>query len=173
MYQISDEGIECLKLLEGYKSTWYGDSEGNPTIGYGHLKEKGDYFESLTPEEAEIILRKDIEEVEDYLNTLDLELEQNEYDALVCLVFNIGQGQFSKSTVLKMIRLNDDINTLTHWADWVYVNIGGIKQKNKGLANRRRAEMTLFNKIDNFMTEDQIIQLTTILDKNFNHTEET
>lgn len=38
MYQISDEGIECLKLLEGYRSTWYRDSEGNPTIGYGHLK---------------------------------------------------------------------------------------------------------------------------------------
>lgn len=165
MYQISDEGIECLKLLEGYRSTWYRDSEGNPTIGYGHLKEKGDNFTSLTPEEAEVVLRKDIQEVEEYLNTLDLELEQNEYDALVCLVFNIGQGQFSKSTVLKMIRLNDDINTLTHWADWVYITIGGMKQKSKGLANRRRTEMTLFNKIDKFMTDDQILQLTTVIDK--------
>lgn len=64
-----------------------------------------------------------------------------------------------------MIRLNDDINTLTHWADWVYITIGGMKQKSKGLANRRRTEMTLFNKIDKFMTDDQILQLTTVIDK--------
>lgn len=164
MYKISDEGIEELKLMEGFRSHWYGDSEGNTTIGYGHLKEKGDNFTSLTPEEAEVVLRKDIKEVEDYLNTLDLELEQNEYDALVCLVFNIGPGQFSKSTVLKLIRLNDDINTLTRWADWAYVTIGGVKQKSKGLLNRRRAEMNLFNKIDKFLTDEQIIKLTTIVE---------
>ena len=168
MYQISNEGIDLLKLLEGYKSTWYGDSEGNPTIGYGHLKRKDDDFTFLTPEEAEILLRQDIQHVEDFINTLNLDLEQNEYDALVCLVFNIGTGQFSTSTVLKLIRLNDDINTLIHWAEWVDIHINGVKQRNQGLANRRRAEMNLFNKIDKFMTDDQIIKLTTIIENQLN-----
>lgn len=86
----------------------YVDAEGHLTIGYGHKLENGDdqydleqfgvinlYKDTITEEMAELILSKDLKKVEgmlqDRLEELNHAVSQREFDALISLVFNVGQ----------------------------------------------------------------------------------
>lgn len=109
----SAKGLAFLKAEEGFVSKVYLDGEGhvkgNPTIGYGHLCRPGEaehYKGGITGAEAEELLWHDLAAPENAVRTLvQCPLTQNEYDALVSLVFNIGPGPrgFSGSTLLKFL----------------------------------------------------------------------
>jgi len=124
-------GIEAIKLLKkfeqgpngGFASKVYQCSSGENTIGYGHVILSHETFDIITEEEAEELLKKDIEIAEEAINKyVVVPLTQNRFDALVSFVFNVGVKAFKHSTLLKKLNqgLYDEIDE--ELAKWVYVS---------------------------------------------------
>lgn len=142
----SERGIDLLKVLEegkGFSSKSYICSAGKRTIGYGHVILPDDnIIEPITEDQAEDILEKDVELAENAINKyVKVPLSQNQFDALVCFVFNVGRTNFKTSTLLKFIneQLWDKIPN--QFMRWVYHD----KTLIKGLENRRKIEVRLWN----------------------------
>ena len=95
----------------------------------------------ITKEQAEAFLRQDIAAVENVVNAECLNLRQCQFDALVSFVFNVGGGNFRRSTLLKKIKANPDDNSIMdEFLRWVYAK--GVVLP--GLQKRRLAEMKLY-----------------------------
>ncbi len=96
---------------------------------------------SITKEQAEECLRQEIEAVENIVNAECQNLRQCQFDALVSFVFNVGGGNFRKSTLLKKIKVNPNDNSIMdEFLRWVYSK-GAVLP---GLQKRRLAEMKLY-----------------------------
>ena len=135
-------GINLIKSFEGLRLHAYKCPAGVWTIGYGHTKgvKKGDMITEL---KAETLLIIDLQSSENTINTLvKVPLTQNQFDALVSFVFNVGSGNFQKSTLLKKLNNKDYIGTSNEFKKWVYAN----KKVMQGLVKRRNAERELFIK---------------------------
>ena len=134
-------GTKLLKFFEGCRLTAYQDSVGVWTIGYGHTKGVYEGM-TITQEEAEQMLLTELEEYEGYVEKyVTVPLTQNQFDALVVWVYNLGPTNFRNSTLLK--ELNSGNYTaagkeITRW------NKAGGKVL-AGLVKRREAEALLFN----------------------------
>ncbi len=138
--KLSYKGRELLKRFEGLRLTAYQCSAGVWTIGYGHTKgvKEGDV---ITEAEAESMLTEDVQDAESTVNWQGLEINQNQFDALVCFVFNLGAGNFKKSALLKKIKENPNDPTIeAEFQKWI--NAGG--KPVAGLRNRRTAEAQLY-----------------------------
>ena len=86
------KGIELIKHFEGCELEAYHCAAGVPTIGYGHIKgvQMGD---TITQEQAEQMLVEELNEYEGYINDMvTTPLSQNQFDALVSWVYNLGGG---------------------------------------------------------------------------------
>lgn len=143
--KISEKGIDLLKILEegkGFSSKSYVCPAGKRTIGYGHVILPGEnIIEPITEEQAEDILEKDVLIAEEAVNKyVKIKLTQNQFDALVCFVFNIGKVNFKTSTLLKFINTELWDKIPSQFLRWVYVD----KTKLKGLENRRKIEIRLW-----------------------------
>ena len=141
LMKLGERGTEILKYFEGCKLTAYQDSVGVWTIGYGHTK--GVYNGmTITQEEAEQMLLTELEEYEGYIeNMVTVPLTQNQFDALVVWIYNLGPTNFKNSTLLKELNAgnyNAAGQEITRW------NIAGGKVL-AGLVKRREAEAELFN----------------------------
>ena len=142
----SQRGIDLIKEFEGYSEGVYMCAGGKYTIGYGHTQgvEPGD---TCTKEKAEEYLRMDLREAEEaVLEFITVPLSQNQFDALVSLVYNIGSGNFYDSTIRRVINLNiGDIEEYRlAWMMWKKSR-GKVL---KGLIRRREAEFKLFSNND-------------------------
>ncbi|HBG39910.1 MAG TPA: lysozyme [Porphyromonadaceae bacterium] len=136
----SDKGVELIKQHEGFVPHAYRCPAGVWTIGYGHTGEvkRGDM---ISKAEAEVLLRKDIEVAERAVNSKGLPLNQNQFDALVSFTFNVGTGNFERSTLLRYARANvNDIRIRNEFAKWKY----GDGKVLPGLLARRKAEADLY-----------------------------
>ena len=135
-------GMQLIRNFEGFVDHVYKDAVGYPTIGIGHLIKAGEVFpEKITEVEANEILAKDLKEAEDAVNTMvKVTLRQNQFDALVSFVFNLGAGNFAGSTLLKMVNASDFNNAAGQFIRW---NRAGGKVL-AGLTRRREAEAALF-----------------------------
>ena len=136
----SDKGIDLIKKHEGFRSKAYRCSANVLTIGYGHtLNVKS--TDVITLDEAESFLRQDVEFAEKEVNRHNLNINQNQFDALVSFVFNLGVGSFSRSTLLRKIKSNpNDPAIRKEFEKWVYA---GGKVLN-GLVRRRKEEAELY-----------------------------
>lgn len=144
----SEEGTNHLIALEGLVLIVYKDEAGYPTIGVGHKIRKGEKFSEITREQAMIILRSDLKPVEEAINELvKVPINQNQFDALVSLIFNIGIGAFRTSTLLA--RLNDGKYDLAsqQFLVWNKITKDGRKVLSPGLVKRRYAEKNLFDEV--------------------------
>ena len=134
-------GTKILKFFEGCRLTAYQDSVGVWTIGYGHTKGVYDGM-TITQEEAEQMLLTELEEYEGYVEKyVTVPLTQNQFDALVVWVYNLGPTNFRRSTLLKELNSGNYTaagNEITKW------NKAGGKVL-AGLVKRREAEAELFN----------------------------
>ncbi|WP_210523472.1 lysozyme [Pantoea ananatis] len=138
--QTSNKGMDLIKRFEGLKLEVYRDSVGIPTIGYGHTNgvKMGDV---ITCEQADKYLREDLLVAELTINTnVKVKLTQNQFDALASFVFNLGSGNFVKSTLLKKLNAGDFAAAADEFGKWV--NAGG--KKLAGLVKRRAAEREVF-----------------------------
>jgi len=129
-----------IRQFEGLRLEPYKCPAGVWTIGYGHTTNTVN-VQPITQYQAEQLLHQDIQQVETYLNSLNLSLTQNQFDALTSLVFNIGQQAFTKSTLLKLIRQNPNNPDIpAQFQRWIYA--AGRPQP--GLIKRRQEESKLY-----------------------------
>ena len=138
----SNNGIDLIKKFEGCSLTSYKCPAGVYTIGYGHTNGVKN-LDKITQEEAEKLLIDDLKVFETTINSHVLPnypLNQNEFDALVSLVFNIGITNFKNSTMLKKLIEKDKERVAKQFDFWVYAK--GFKLA--GLVKRRQAEKKLF-----------------------------
>nr|WP_249183836.1 lysozyme [Burkholderia ambifaria] len=99
------QGIALIKQFEGLRLARYLDAVGKPTIGYGHLILPNERFtRPLTPAEAEALLRRDLRGAELNLRKLlHVPVTQQQFDALMSFVFNLGAGRLRSSTLLRYL----------------------------------------------------------------------
>lgn len=141
---ISQEGLDLIKSFEGLRLKAYKDSVGVLTLGYGHTNAAGPPLVKsgmrITKEQAERILEEDLSQYEKAVEaSVHTALNNNEYAALVSLCYNIGPGNFKKSTLVK--HLNDgDRDVRGEFLKWA--RAGG--KVLPGLTRRRQAEYLLF-----------------------------
>ena len=137
---ISQSGIDLLKHFEGCELEAYQDSVGVWTIGYGHTKDV-DPGMKITQELAEHMLKEELPEYEGYVKDMvEVDLEQCQFDSLVCWVYNLGSGNLSSSTMLK--KLNSGDYDLVPFEMKRWDKAGG--KALLGLTRRRNAEALMF-----------------------------
>ena len=143
--QISAEGINLICSFEGLELKAYLDSANIWTIGYGTIirngvkVKKGDI---CTIEQAKAYMASDLKSFEAAVNKVKVPLNQNQYDALVSLTYNIGVNAFANSTLLKKLNASDYKGAAAQFDVWNKVK-GKVVQ---GLVNRRAKERKLFEK---------------------------
>ena len=141
--KIGNKGLELIKHFEGCELEAYKCPAGVWTIGYGHTKgvEEGDVW---SESHADHMLEVELEEYENYVNTaVEVPLSQNQFDALVSWVYNLGPTNFNSSTMLKVLNAGDYSEVGNQMLRW---NKAGGKVL-EGLTRRRQAEADLFNDI--------------------------
>jgi lysozyme len=140
---ISDEGIEFIKQVEGYSATAYPDpaTGGAPwTAGFGHTKGVR-YGDQTDMEQATRWLHEDVREALAAIQDgVRVPLEQNQIDALASFVFNVGVGNFMRSTLLRRINEQKFEQAADEFLRW---NRAGGKIM-AGLTRRREAERRRF-----------------------------
>ena len=144
--KVGINGLNLIKESEGFKAKMYYDSNNLPTIGYGTLidTKEEEYLKTDTINEGQALdlLRKDCEVFEKaILKMVMIPLNQNQFDGLISLVYNIGPNNFQKSSVLGSINKKmGEAEIRTNWSKWC--RAGG--KVLKGLVDRRNKEMNLY-----------------------------
>ncbi|CAG2109473.1 unnamed protein product [Medioppia subpectinata] len=144
--KIGNNGLNLLKSAEGWRANFYYDQIGLKTIGYGHAckwhNNCNDIHPPLSQQQGTDLLKKDLVEFENCINTAAPGLSQNRFDACVDFAFNMGCGAFTSSDILKNIKSKNWSGAANSFTK--YDKIGG--QVIAGLTVRRRNEKNLFNK---------------------------
>lgn len=147
---ITQQGIDLIKKHEGLRLRAYRCPAGVLTIGYGHAIKYGEddlKRREITPKEAEEILLKDIESIEEELEKTKMFLESPKKDAVVSLIFNIGIGAFLRSKTHYRLKRGEYLMMATEWRGFSkYTDSNGKKVTSRGLLNRREDELKLFFK---------------------------
>ncbi len=152
----SNQVVELIKQFEGFRAQRYPCSAGKPTIGYGHvITSKTETFEginlwtgTITKEQAERLLLQDVKKIaEDPIKRyVKIDLNQNQYDALSTLVFNIGGSNFRGSTLLRYLNTGDYQKASSQFLEWNKATVKGKKGVVlAGLTRRRGLEKKLFD----------------------------
>lgn len=144
----SQNCLKIIKFYEGFRTRAYKCPRGIPTIGYGSTR----WFnrpgqpavklgETITEADASVLLEYTVmvfaDEISRYIN---VPINQNQFDALVSFVYNVGTENFRKSILLKLLNAGDYEGCAKQFDRWN--RSGGIVLE--GLKNRRRAEKALF-----------------------------
>ena len=140
---------DLLKHYEGCKLTAYLDVAKVPTIGYGNTMyldgrrvKEGD---TITQTQAELLLPSILEKFEiSVRKALKVNITQQQYDAIVCLTYNIGIGNFVGSSLLRKINASDPLAS-DSFLLWNKAKINGVLQPVKGLTYRRQSEKYLYD----------------------------
>lgn len=135
--------LDLIKHFESLQLKAYKCSANVWTIGYGHTKnvKEGD---RISQDQANCFLMQDLYSVERAIVRLvKVKLNQNQFDALCSLIFNIGISAFNKSTLLAKLNTGDYVGAAEQFRRWNKVNNVVMA----GLVRRRQAEEDLFNAI--------------------------
>ncbi|QQO96212.1 endolysin [Acinetobacter phage Minot] len=146
---ISDLGVDLIRQFEGLRTRAYQDSVGIWTIGYGTIRypngvavKAGDV---CTEEQAKSYMKHDLQKFVKAVNKLvTVPLKQTQFDALVSLVYNIGEGAFAGSTLLKKLNSKDYAGTAAQFLVWNKGRVKGKLEVIPGLTNRRKKEKAYF-----------------------------
>jgi lysozyme len=139
---------DIIVEFEGLKLKAYLDSANVPTIGIGTIKYPNGLrvkmSDTCTKEQAFEYLEHDVDSRARYLTSiLTFPVTQNQYDALLSLMYNIGIGGFYTSTAFRRIKKNPyDPLIKDAWMMWT--KAGG--KTVQGLVNRRKKEIELYFK---------------------------
>lgn len=144
---ISQSGINNLiKPHEGFRNYIYKDQAGRDTVYYGHLVLPGDVF-LYTTVDAENYLAKDLQIAEAKIKArITVPLNQNQFDALVSLVYNIPNSIY-EGTIDN--RINAGIETNKEqiknvWRQYNKVRVNNVLVESDGLNIRREKELEVF-----------------------------
>lgn len=150
---ISESAIDFIKSYEELRLKAYdaGEGTGTLTIGYGHYDKSIRFGQEITEDEAEQLLRTDLNRFVDAVNdAVTGDIDQNKFDALVSLAFNAGQGIFVSGTKsydgVLVGNVNDGSVASAAHDIASYRKSGGDVLG--GLVARRNDEIDLFHKGD-------------------------
>lgn len=155
--KISENGKRLLAEWEGINTRLYRDSGNALTIGIGHLLTRDEltsgkiwinskpvkYRDGLTDQQCWDLLDQDLKPAESAINNnlVIADLNQNQFDALVSFVFNVGVTAFLRSTLLKQLNQGQFDQVPAQLRRWVHASGKVVK----GLINRREKEIVLWN----------------------------
>lgn len=140
--RVADKGLALIKSFEGLRLKAYPDpaTGGEPiTIGWGHTGGIPLGL-TITEEQADKFLRDDLARFETFVSKAAPKANQNQFDALVSLAFNIGTANLKTSTLLRMHNAGDYAGAQKQFLRW---NRGAGKVM-AGLTRRREAEAKLY-----------------------------
>jgi len=148
--KISKQGLDLIKGFESFVPNPYTDAVGLLTIGYGST-----YYpngsrvkmtdESITEQEASRMLFVVFEN--DFADYIPNNVNQNQFDALGSLIYNIGASAFLKSTLYRKVSKNpNDKSIEQEFLKWNKGRVSGKLIELKGLTNRRKKEVELYFK---------------------------
>lgn len=149
---VSQRGIDLIKRYEGVILHAYLCPANKLTIGVGHTGPDVTKDMVITEKEAENLLKKDLRKFESKLNYSlehdNANLNQNQFDACISFIFNLGFSAFIFSTLYKKLKAGDYTGAADEFPRWVYITktVDGekVKIRQKGLETRRKAERELF-----------------------------
>lgn len=143
-YVTNDAAINILKSHEGLALDAYPEAD-YWLIGYGHKGRQVHHGMTITALTAQRYLRQDLRSHEDYIRSVVLvPLNENEFSALVILSYNIGNGAFRNSTVLRLLNEGDRRAAADAFLMWTKVKRNGKLTVSAQLTGRREAERDLF-----------------------------
>ena len=139
--KLSAKGASFIKQKEGIRYVAYREEDLDWTIGYGHTSgvKPGD---TCTKAQAEKWFLEDVKIAEDAVNKEDLNISQNQFDALVSYAYNIGIYAFASSNLLKLIKCGASESVIKKWWTTHWIMDAGVVKK--GLITRRTEEANMF-----------------------------
>jgi lysozyme len=142
-FSYSNTGLALTKKFEGLRLNAYQDQGGVWTIGYGHTGPTVHSGLTITEDQADRLLHSDIAASVACVNrAVTAAINQNQFDALVDFVFNLGCAALLSSTLLREVNAGNFASAAQQFLLWDHakgVVIDGLRQ-------RRQAESDLFLK---------------------------
>ena len=137
----STKAQELIKCFEALRLERYICSAGYATIGYGHKLLACENLEQISQQKAQELLCQDIARAAFGVErNICLELNQNQFDALVSFTYNVGVAALQRSTLRQKINAAELDQVGIEMMKWVHAKARIIR----GLVSRRRAEIALF-----------------------------
>ena len=142
-FTYSNTGLALTKKFEGLKLNAYQDHVGVWTIGYGHTGSTVHAGQTITQDQADQLLHSDIAASVACVNrAVTAAINQNQFDALVDFVFNLGCAALLSSTLLREVNAGNFAAAAQQFLLWDYARGVVID----GLHQRRKGESDLFQK---------------------------
>ncbi|KAB7728419.1 glycoside hydrolase family protein [Rudanella paleaurantiibacter] len=138
----SETGKSLIRREEGIRLNAYKCPAGVLTIGYGHTGPDVFPGQRITADRANDLLTHDLERFERVVNAVvHVPISQNQFDALVSLAYNIGEGAFAKSTLVRKLNAGAPrAEVAAEFGRWCRAG-GNVLP---GLVHRRKNEASLF-----------------------------
>lgn len=147
----SQAGLNAIKAREGVRYAVYADAIGLLTGGIGHLLQPSDGSwsngDAIDPAQVDAWFASDISRAENIVKRyVSVPLTQNQFDALVSVVFNTGSHFFrnrdgTQTHVSKFIDAGDFASAAAQFDRWVF-GANGVRLA--GLVTRRAGERAQF-----------------------------
>lgn len=137
------EIIEHIKKSESFRESIYIDTDGSPTIGYGHHLSKGEVFNKvITEREATKVL------IEDFNKRVDLVKKSHNLDgtkayAVALFIYNCGAGTYARSSLKTAIDNDKPIDKII--IQYCKYKKNGVYHYSSGLLARREFELKVYN----------------------------
>jgi lysozyme len=148
--QIGAKGLNLIKKYEGFRSVPYLCPAGIPTCGFGATYYPDGRKVKLTDKpislrEAEVMLLNMLKHYEQGVDSFTTDkVNQNQFDALVSIAYNIGLQALKGSTLIRKVNLDPNDKTIKNeFMRWTKAN-GKVMD---GLLNRRKEESELYGTI--------------------------
>ncbi len=148
--RITKNLIDFIKIEEGVYLKAYKCPAGVWTIGIGStFYEDGSKVKSgdvIDNKRAEKLLEKYLTDVSARVikETVKVELTQGMFEALCSFIYNVGEGAFKSSTLLKLLNKSEYTNASKEFLKWNKLTKNGMKITSLGLTKRREREKRLF-----------------------------
>lgn len=139
--ECNEAGKDIIREFEGLRLKAYLCPAGKWTIGYGHTGSEVKAGMTISEDKANALLANDLTTAEAVITKeVTVPISDNQFSALVSFVFNLGAGNFSRSTLLKKLNASDIAGAAAEFPRWN--KVGG--KALDGLTRRRDAERALF-----------------------------
>jgi lysozyme len=141
MNTLGSAGEDLIKSFETLRLTAYQDPGGIWTCGWGHTGPDVVEGTTCTPEQAEVWLQEDTQKAVNAVDTsIQTNISQAQFDALVSFTFNVGVGAEGHSMLARLVNARNFAGAAAEFPKWNHID--GVPSA--GLSRRREAERTLF-----------------------------